>query len=160
MQHYVITRNTTELTSTILPEVTEYTDSIATFAMGEVLVYKIKTINYAGNSSDSVDLIVTVGQEPNSPTNLRVITRLSETEVEIKWDEELAITDNLETLFYRVYVDDLSGNTVEPIVSTGSQKIISGLTRGAVYEVKVSTINLIGESPLSNALTLYAGLVP
>jgi hypothetical protein len=104
---------------------------------------------------------VTVGQVPNSPTNVEVLQRVSETVIELTWTPDLAVADNLPTEFYRVYVDDLSGNDIIPYnVSTNLIMLDQGLAMGASYEVSVASVNDIGDSSLSNALTLHTGIKP
>jgi len=63
----------------------------------------------------SVPLTIIVGSVPNSPSNITVVERFNETAVEISWTADIYIIDNQLTNYYSVYVDDLSGNVINPI---------------------------------------------
>ena len=84
----------------------------------------------------------------------------------MSWEPGLSTeTLNPETLSYRVYIDDHSGN--DPVVyhdsagkTLATVATIEGLETGAVYEATVTAVNVIGESQHSSSITLYAGKVP
>lgn len=83
------------------PQQNHFVDDISSatdFPLGTTIIYKVKTVNYAGASPYSVELPVVVGQAPNAPTALNVARRLSETSVELQWTADLAIAGNVATL--------------------------------------------------------------
>jgi len=68
---YTIIKDGFELHTGLSPSMTQYTDSITVGgAVGTKITYRVKAINYAGESVLSEPLTVTVGYVPNSPTNL------------------------------------------------------------------------------------------
>jgi hypothetical protein len=73
----------------------------------------------------------------------------------------MAISNNLLTTSYRLYLDDLSGNTVVPIAADTPQQLLGALVLGHSYEVSVSAVNAIGEGAKSTpVLALHTGLAP
>lgn len=98
----------------------------------------IKANNVAGGSSYTESLIVTVGQVPNAPSSLALVQSLSATSFEVAWTADVYITNNVQTLSYRIYIDDNSGNgqslyydTANYAIST--QATLSGFTFGNSY---------------------------
>jgi len=90
-----------------------------------------------------------------------VSRRLSETSVEIEWAADVAIANNPLTSSYRLYLDDLSGNTVAPIAVDTPQQLLKDLVLGHSYQVSVSAVNAIGEGAKSApVLALHTGLAP
>jgi hypothetical protein len=62
-----------------MPELTEFDDSITTGGtVGTQIVYKLKTINYAGASSYSDPITVTVGVVPNAPSSFQITSHPDE----------------------------------------------------------------------------------
>lgn len=161
--HYKVSRDGSDLDDEVDPGENSFTDSdISSFGIGDTITYRIKTVNYAGESAYSVALVVTVGRVPNSPSDVVVLQRVSETVIELTWTPDLPMADNLPTDLYRVYVDDLSGNDIVPYnVSTNLIMLDQGLVLGHSYEVSVAAVNDIGESDKSDdVLTLHTGIVP
>ena len=83
----------------------------------------------------------------------------------MSWQPGLEITLNPETLSYKVYLDDGSGNN--PVVfwdsaghSVSTVATLSGLRTGTVYSAHVTATNVIGESSKSAPLTINTGMVP
>lgn len=109
--HYILNKDGTDLATQISADLQTYSDDISVGGtIGTTISYKLKAVNSAGDSPYTQDLVVTVGQVPNPPQNLRITSQLSQTEVDVEWDPETAIVGNLVTLGYKVYLDDLSGN--------------------------------------------------
>jgi hypothetical protein len=70
--------------TTVGPEDNSYSDDISSgLPMGTVIIYTISANNVAGDGKASVELDITVGQEPAAPSNLVVSLRFSEISVEI-----------------------------------------------------------------------------
>jgi len=71
---YVMNKNGVDMADVIAPNQLSFVDThLATGgAIGTLIVYKIKTTNYAGESLYSEPLPITVGLVPNAPTNLRI----------------------------------------------------------------------------------------
>ena len=161
---HVVVRDGADLPTEVAPGANTFTDDIssaADFPAGAVISYAVKAVNEAGESAPSVALLVTVGQAPDAPSALVISRRFSETSVELQWAAGAAIPANPASTGFRVYVDDLSGNEVEPLVVSTPKAVVSGLTLGSTYEVTVSEVNRIGASLLSAPpLVLHAGLVP
>ena len=108
-------------------------------------------MNHAGESIYSEPILFTVGHVPNAPKNLRMVEITSETSVRITWTQGDAITSNPETLAYRVYLDDGSGNEPALFYDTLSSALtndvtLTGLKTGATYQATVRAVNEIGES--------------
>lgn len=164
LRQYTINRDGVDLAAVIVPEATSHTDDIsaaATFPLGTVITYKLKAVNDAGDSEYSVPLVVTVSSVPNAPSSVQVSQRTSETSLELTWTPDVAVSGNLLTDSYRVYIDDLSGNPVAARSASTPQLAVSDLVLGQVYEVTVRSVNAIGESAASSpALQLHPGLVP
>ena len=162
--HYVISRDAVDLDETVAPDLNSFTDDIsstADFPLGTLITYEIKAVNHAGASLYSEPLVVTVGQAPNPPTDLEISRRISETSVEIQWEADVYIANNLPTTSYLVYLDDLSGNEVEPYSVSSPETTLSGLELGHSYQVSVSAVNLIGEGATSSpAFDVHTGVVP
>ena len=89
-----------------------------------------------------------------------VSLRFSETSVEIQWEPDAPISDNLATDSFLVYLDDLSGNTVVPVTASSPQHVLSGLVLGHTYAVSVGAVNAIGEGARSVALSVHTGVIP
>ena len=60
-RYHSINRDGADLAETVGPEENTFTDDISSFAMGDLIVYKISTNNVAGDGEYSVELPVTVG---------------------------------------------------------------------------------------------------
>jgi hypothetical protein len=70
---YTVAKDGVDHTTDIDPSLTSFTDDITIDgSIGQLITYKVKAVNYAGESAFSQELEVTVGQVPNAPTNLRV----------------------------------------------------------------------------------------
>lgn len=73
--HHSISRDGV-LLETIGPELNSYTDdtisSSSDFPMGTEIIYTIMSTNVAGDGEYSVELPITVGQEPDAPSNIVV----------------------------------------------------------------------------------------
>lgn len=67
---YTLNKDGVDLAAVISPELISYTDSIPTSPIGTVITYKLKAVNVAGSSVYTEDLVLTVGQVPNAPSNL------------------------------------------------------------------------------------------
>jgi hypothetical protein len=118
LRHHSISRDGVVI-ATVGPEENSFTDDISSgIPMGTVLIYTISANNVAGDGEESVELDIAVGQEPAAPSNIVVSLRFSETSVELQWDADVLITDNLATDSFLVYLDDRSGNTVVPFPAT------------------------------------------
>lgn len=108
---YIINKDGTDLSATISADSVSYADSISTGGtVGTSIVYKIKAVNVAGASIWSQPLTVTVGQVPNAPTALTILSQPTQTSAIVSWTADVAITNNPSTTAYKLYVDDLSGN--------------------------------------------------
>jgi len=104
---YVLNKNAVDLINVIAPEQTQFVDSIVTGGtIGTQVVYKLKTVNYAGSSSYSDPITVTVGVVPNAPASFQITSHPEESQVNLAWSPETAITHNPATLAYKVYLDD------------------------------------------------------
>ena len=106
---YTLNRDGVDTTTNISPAVTLHTDS-GIGATGTEIVYKIKSVNSAGESLYCEELKVIVGVVPNSPTGLLRRKIVSQSEIEVEWVSDVTVADNPETTSFRVYLDDLSGN--------------------------------------------------
>ena len=162
--HHVISRDGTDLPSLADPGANSFTDDIssaADFPLGTQITYTVKAVNAAGESDPSVALVVTVGQVPNAPSGVVIVRRFSETSVELQWAAGAEIPANPPSQGFRVYVDDMSGNVVKPLLVDTAQAVVSDLVLGQSYQVTVSAMSSIGEGALSSpALDLHTGLVP
>lgn len=69
-----------------------------------------------------------VGLKPNAPENLSLFQILSETSMQITFDEGAEILNNPPTLAYRVYLDDSSGNNPELVYDTGRKALTNLIT--------------------------------
>jgi hypothetical protein len=151
-----------------MPSSNSYTDDIsdaAVYPLGATITYQIRAYNHAGPSPYSVPLVVTVGVPPSAPSfpaNIQdaITRRFSETSVQIEWAADVQIVNNPTTNFYRLYLDDLSGNEPAPIAAETPQLVLKDLVLGHSYEVTVSAVNAIGEGARSAALPLHTGVVP
>lgn len=110
-------------------------------------------------------MTVTVGLIPTAPQNLIRVQALSETSIQVSWQPGLEIMSNPETLSYKIYLDDGSGNN--PVVFWDSAGValsniatLTSLQTSTVYSATVTATNVIGESLTSDALTIYTGMVP
>ena len=110
-------------------------------------------------------MTVTVGLIPTAPQNLIRVQALSETSIQGSWQPGLEIMSNPETLSYKIYLDDGSGNN--PVVFWDSAGValsniatLTSLQTSTVYSATVTATNVIGESLTSDALTIYTGMVP
>lgn len=159
-RHHSISRDGV-VVDTVGPEDDFYKDEdVASFPTGALIVYKVSANNVAGDGEYSVELTVTVGQEPAAPSGIVISLRFSETSVEIQWDPDVLIAGNVATDSFLVYLDDLSGNTVLPVVASSPQHVLSGLVLGHTYAVSVSAVNSIGEGAQSTALSVHTGIIP
>lgn len=89
-------KNGVDMSDPISPEKLAFVDTHLTTGgtIGTVITYKLKTVNYAGESSYSEPFTVTVGVIPNAPTNLRITKQSLETGVSLAWDTETSINNN------------------------------------------------------------------
>ena len=106
-----------------------------------------------------------VGLKPNPPQNVSRVNILSETSIQISFEEGSEIQDNPPTLAYRVYLDNGTGNDAELVYDTGRKALtnlitLSDLKIGHSYQVTVTQVNQIGESIPSSALTIHTGVPP
>lgn len=58
---------------------------------------------------------------------------------------------------FKVYVDNSVFSTLDP---AENNVVLTGLTLGTTYKVQVSSVNQVGESPLSDALTILFANIP
>lgn len=165
---YVLRKNGVDMPDFIAPNSLSFVDTTLATAggtIGTVITYALKTVNYAGDSSYSEILTVTVGLVPNAPQNLRITSQKEETSVSLAWDNEVSIANNPQTLAYKVYLDDLSGNAPALVFDTTGKALvnfytITNLVLGKDYYVYATATNALGESPYSNRLTVHTGIVP
>ncbi len=59
-----------------------------------------------------------------------------------------------------MYLDDLSGNDIEPVPANSPEHLFSHLVLGHSYKVGVSAVNAIGEGARSPTFDLHTGVVP
>ena len=106
-----------------------------------------------------------MGLVPNAPQNLRLHQIQSETEFVVAWEDSEPIADNVQTLSFRLYLDDGSGNIATLAYNTLDSALsnvarLNNLETGHKYTVTVTEVNEIGESLASDPLILHAGTVP
>lgn len=92
-------------------------------SIGEQITYKVLATNYAGQSAYSVDLPITVGVVPNSPTTVRIVKILSHSSTMITWNSGAVVPLNPETLSFKVYLDDGFGGLPKLVYDTSGKAI-------------------------------------
>ena len=104
----------------ISPSYITYVDDISSGegSVGQVLSYWLKALNKAGESVLSEKIEITVGYVPSAPTTLQISDFVSQTQIQVTWQDGPEIIDNPATLAYRVYLDDRSGNPPSLVYDT------------------------------------------
>lgn len=75
---YIMSKDGVDMPDFIAPNMLKFVDTsftAATGAIGTTVTYKLKTVNYAGESSYSEDLTVTIGVVPNAPQTLAIVSQ-------------------------------------------------------------------------------------
>ena len=125
---YVLNKNGIDLADSIAPNQLSFVDlhlAAGGGTIGTHIVYSIKTVNYAGVSSYSDPITVTVGLVPNVPTNLRYRAQTEESSVSVAWDTESLIANNPLTRAYKVYLYDFSGNQPSLVFDTTGNSLVN-----------------------------------
>jgi len=123
---YVLSKDGVDLADVITPEMNSFVDTHLTTGgtIGTQITYKMKTVNYAGSSSYSDPITVTVGVVPNAPTGFAITSHPEESVVKLSWSNGAAIASNPATLAFKIYLDDLSGNAPSVVFDTTGKALV------------------------------------
>ena len=128
-----------------------------TISTSKTYQFAVETINW-GLVSTQTTIIVRSGSVPAKMTSIPTITSyISPDSVRISFvpstnNGEYSITS------FKIYKDNSINTTLLPL---GPHEFtMSGLTQGTSYKIQVSSVNVIGESQLSNSLIFYFAVPP
>ncbi|MGO8671279.1 MAG: fibronectin type III domain-containing protein [Capsulimonadaceae bacterium] len=129
---------------------TTYTDTGLT--PGSSYFYEVSALNAAGTSAFSNQATATAGSAPTAPT----LTSITGTggAIELTWSNPYGATS------YNIYRGTVAGGEAAAPVgsSTTSSYQDTGLVVAETYYYKVAAVDASGTSPLSNELSMAAGI--
>ncbi len=113
--------------------------------------YRVLAFNAGGNSAYSnVAVVVTPGEPPQAPSNLRV-TGVTRTTIALRWRDNATNEQGF-------YLERQNGNGVWVRIATLGRNVTSytdrGLTRNTLYRYRVQAYNADGTSGYSNVVTI------
>jgi hypothetical protein len=157
---FVLNKDSSDIPTVINASDNTVTDNIAGKTYGDIISYKLKAVNLIGAGQYSLDLHVTVGSVPDTPSNLRVMHRQKDN-LTITWDLETQIANNVKTLSYIIILKESLSLTVLKLNTFPNNAYnLNSLTPGKKYDITVRANNTFGDSIDSNILSITAGDVP
>ena len=130
--------------------------NVTGLAKGTNYRFRVSTITTVGTSAASAVLsVTTVGNAPASPTSLKV-TSTTTTTVTLSWSQATVVGGSA----VRNYIVEYSTNSgrtwtvVTKSVSTSKSLKISGFRTKSTYRFRVKSVNDVGVSGYSNAVTV------
>jgi len=128
----------------VTANVTNYSDTGV--SLGSTYYYRVRSTNFAGDSSYSSEAIITAGA-PNGPSNLQAWP-LGIAQVNLTWTD----TSNNETAFKIERKTGAGGSYAQIAVSAANVTSYrdTGLTASTTYYYRIRAANPIGDSPNSN----------
>jgi titin len=130
--------------------------NVTGLAKGTSYRFRVSTITTIGTSAAPAVLsVTTVGNAPASPTTLKV-TATTTTTVTLSWSQA-AVVNGSAVRNYIVEYSTNSGGTwtvVTKSVSTSKSLTISGFRTKSTYRFRVKSVNDVGVSGYSNAVTV------
>ena len=125
---------------------------------GQTYYYKVSATNAQGESMLSNELNATPAVAPSAPVLDSAVAGAEQ--AALSWSAP-ASDGGSAIINYKVYRGNASGNltlvaTLDDVLAYND----TGLTDGQVYYYRISAVNLVGESALSNELNVTPGAVP
>lgn len=141
---------------------TSYTKTGLT--LGTPYKFQIQAINIYGAGPVSASIEIIPATAPDKPTNLQLVSS-DTTQITFSWTAPLS--GGYPITSYKIYWDNNSNGasfslaTPSSVTGTTTQVTVqTAIQVGKVYQFKVSAVNLIGESQLSNSASFIAAVVP
>jgi len=133
---------------TAISDAAATTKTFSGLSAGSTASYSIRAKNANGNSDWAAFAAATLPSAPDKPTS--VTATAGTTSITVSWVAP-TITGNSAITGYKVYLYDNAGAAVgtAKAVTTTTTELLS--ISAGTYTVKVSAVNLVGESPLSAA---------
>ena len=127
--------------------------------IGEIDTYYLKAVNDIGEGEWSYPLEVNYSVHPNKPGEISIKKRLNKTSLIITWEEDAKIEKNAETLGYTIYLNSFL--LYDSAITTNcNEYTFTDLIPGKKYQIKIKSVNKLGESLLYSDFEFIAGLVP
>jgi hypothetical protein len=129
---------------------------------GVTYEFSIIAINIVGDSSPSISLAILAAQLPTAPQNL-VKFSADKTSISVSWTAPMS-DGSTPVTGYILYWDNASGTIINtPIGSTSWQTLTysqAGLQTNKNYIFAVSSVNVVGESPITISAPIITATVP
>ena len=132
---------------------------------GFTYLFKVQSVNEAGQSELSASSnAIYAAEEPGIPQNLQLVSR-SDSQIKIEW-EAPETTGGLPITGYKVYKAEGSGVYAEDTSAPSKtdegikEYELTSATAGSLYSFKISAVNPIGESLVSNPIKIIAADLP
>ena len=139
-------------------------DISADGAYGKQLTIAMKASNAKTASDYTSDLVATVGSAPNAPSNPQVVSRPSQTSLELSWTADTAIASNVATTDYRVYRLNTDSTYILLFTtedsSLATSALLTNLETVETYTLVVRAVNIYGESIDSDQEIVIIGQKP
>jgi fibronectin type 3 domain-containing protein len=125
---------------------------------GEIYQFKIKARNHFAYGKESNPIDVMIGNEPGRISDLSV--EYNEGTPTLIWSKPNENGFNIQ--YYEIYFKDASGDFVKfrRITGTASGYALEGLEKGKVHNFAVSAVNAVGESDISQIVSIISGSKP
>ncbi len=141
---------------TTLGNVLSYVDTAVT--NGQTYYYKVSAVNQKGDSPQSDGASAIPATTPSAPTGLT--TARGNAQMTLAWSAPTSSGGNAIT-GYKVYRGTTSGGEVFLVLLGNTLSYVdTGLINGQIYFYKVSAVNGVGESALSNEASATPATVP
>lgn len=125
---------------------TNYED--AGFIKSSENFYVITALSNLGESGISTEVSVIVPADPVTPTEFNAIG--GENKISLSWTDTII---GAELIHYRLFRSSTSGGEfVNFVNSTGTSYIDTDVQAGETWHYKISSVNVLGESELSNSI--------
>jgi len=138
--------------------------TLGSLTKGSYYQFKVQAHNVIGYSASSTALLVVAADppsQPNTPTLDAANTHASQ--ISVNW---LAPADNggsaitSYTLYWKLSTSGIYTDSYSTTNTATLTHIITGLTAGAYYDIKVQAFNIVGGSIHSGAIRLVAATKP
>ena len=157
INNYMYSLNNGESWTVLDPETNTSPLTITGLARGATYNIKLRAMNsvYTGGGEISEVLVVTMPDVPSAPTD--VVASVGDSQVSLAFT---AGPDNGSDISrYEYQVDDGSWVALSPAVTVGPI-VITGLTNGVSYSVRIRAVNAVGDGVASEPVTFTPLTVP
>ena len=157
LNNYMYSLNNGESWTVLDPETTTSPLTITGLTRGATYNIKLRAMNsvYTGGGEISEVLVVTMPDLPSAPTD--VVASVGDGQVSLAF---AAGPDNGSDISRYEYSIDEGEWTVASPAIVASPLVITGLTNGVSYSVRIRAVNAVGEGAASEAVTFIPLTVP